>query len=49
MKLSHRDHKGRTAKRGLLVDFENNNPFYLIQKGIKDHWKNVMKGAGPRK
>ena len=49
MKLSHRDHKRRSAKWGLLVDSENNNPFYLIQKRLKDHWKNVIKGAGPGK
>lgn len=40
--------KRRPAKWGLLVDFENNKPFYLIQKEIRDHWENVMKGAGLR-
>lgn len=49
MELSHRDHKRRSAKRGLSVDSENNNPFYLIQKGIKDHWKKCQKGSWPRK
>lgn len=33
-----------------MIDSKNNNAFYLIRKGIKDHWgKNAIKGACHRK